>query len=187
MKRRFGSGQEEPIAIVKLDKSGGCVDRDAAYMRQLRQAQIYEYFFGRGSITLSPYSQFVDFSQMAIYKVLDDNHQNGEYSGGGGDEDDDEDYAPSLSIGASTNASRSIFMKVEPSMSLQNCLLAITHADPNASQATIRDSSVMGYVFVAEVDEIKKKVKLLCPVGGRVPSKAMIWGAWPEDVLDLLN
>jgi len=72
-------------------------------------------------------------------------------------------------------------------MGMQNCLLAVTHADPNASQDVIRDSSIMGYVYVAEVDEAKSKVRLLAPVSGRVPPRAMIWGSWPEPVPDLVG
>jgi polyribonucleotide 5'-hydroxyl-kinase len=70
---------------------------------------------------------------------------------------------------------------------LQNSLLAITHAEPNDSQDSIRDASVIGYVYVADVDEAKKKVKFLSPVSGRVPSKAMVWGSWPEEVIDLVG
>ena len=72
VKRRFSaSSAEEPVAILRLDKSGGCVDRDAAYMQQLRQSQIREYFFGQGGVTLSPYSQLVDFNQLAIFRIVD--------------------------------------------------------------------------------------------------------------------
>jgi polyribonucleotide 5'-hydroxyl-kinase len=72
MRRRFSnSNGEEPVAVVKLDKSGGCVDRDQTFMKHFRQAQIREYFFGRGGVTLSPHSQLIDFSQIAIYKIVD--------------------------------------------------------------------------------------------------------------------
>ena len=72
MMRRF-NGQRtssgEAIAVIKLDKSGGCVDRDQAYLTQFRQAQIREYFFGDTRSTLSPHTQQIDFSQMNIYKL----------------------------------------------------------------------------------------------------------------------
>ena len=45
----------------------------------------------------------------------------------------------------------------------------------------------MGYAYVADVDDAKKKVKLLSPVSGRVPPKALIWGQWPEDVIDMVG
>lgn len=70
--RRFDgrrASTEESITVVKLAKSGGCVDRDDAYMRQVRQMQIREYFFGDAKRTLSPHTQLVDFAQVIIYKI----------------------------------------------------------------------------------------------------------------------
>lgn len=92
--------------------------------------------------------------------------------------DDDEDFPTS---------GTALYEKVRPSSGMQNCLLAVTHADPNADQETIRDSSIMGYVYVAEVDEAKGKVRLLAPVSGRVPPRAIVWGSWPEAVADLVG
>ena len=72
MVRRF-NGQKtstgETIAVIKLDKSGGCVDRDEAYLNQLRQSQIREYFFGDAKSTLSPHTQQIDFNSVTIYKL----------------------------------------------------------------------------------------------------------------------
>lgn len=67
---------EETITVVKLAKSGGCVDRDEAYLKQVRQVQIREYFFGDAKRTLSPHTQTIDFGQITIYKI----HQ-GSYHG----------------------------------------------------------------------------------------------------------
>ena len=74
MARRFmgqKTGTGENIDVIKLDKSGGCVDRDEEYQRQYRQAQVREYFFGDGKSTLSPHTQQVDFNQLSIYKIAD--------------------------------------------------------------------------------------------------------------------
>lgn len=57
--------------MIKLDKSGGCVDPDDAYLEQFRQAQIREYFFGDANSTLSPHTQQIDFSGVTIYKLAD--------------------------------------------------------------------------------------------------------------------
>lgn len=82
---------------------------------------------------------------------------------------------------------RQIFEKVTPSEAMQNQLLAITTASPNDPQAVIRDSSIRGYIYVADVDEAKKKVKLLSPLPGATPGNAMILGKWPETVEGLVN
>lgn len=72
-------------------------------------------------------------------------------------------------------------------MMMQNCLLAVTSADAHDIEENIRDATVMGYVYVADVDEAKKKVRILAPVSGRVPPKALVWSSWPEDVADLVG
>lgn len=72
MIRRFDgrpSGEGETITVVKLDKSGGCADRDDTYLQQTRQASIREYFFGDSKRTLSPHTQQVDFGALTIYKI----------------------------------------------------------------------------------------------------------------------
>lgn len=72
--RRFNNLKtihNENITVVKVDKSGGCVDRDESYLRQLRQAQIREYFFGDIRNNLSPHTQQIDFNQFTIYKLAE--------------------------------------------------------------------------------------------------------------------
>ena len=75
-----------------------------------------------------------------------------------------------------------MFERVSPSPQLQNAVLAIVQAEPNDSQDSIRDASVIGFIYVAEVDELKNKIRILSPGSGRLPNKAIIWGVWPEAV-----
>ncbi|KAJ9644516.1 Cleavage polyadenylation factor subunit clp1 [Coniosporium apollinis] len=175
LSRRFSAKNgEDAVAVVKLDKSGGCVDRDESYMRQLRQSQVRSYFFGRPGSTLSPHTHMLDHNQLNIFRIDQaSGHPTLSFLPG-----DDEDSA---------HASTSLYEQVQPSMMMQNCLLAVTSADPYESEENIRDASIMGYVYVADVDEAKKKVRILAPVSGRVPPKALVWGSWPEDVADLVG
>jgi polyribonucleotide 5'-hydroxyl-kinase len=83
-------------------------------------------------------------------------------------------------------AESKIYEKITPSAAIQNSLLAITTAAVNDRQEVIRDSSVKGYIYVAEVDELKKKIKVLSPQPGGVPGNAMVLGTWPEGVDDLV-
>lgn len=72
LQRRFSSykiSTGEEISIIKLDKSGGCVDRDETFMQESREAALREYFFGNSKRTLSPHTQHVDFDELTIYKV----------------------------------------------------------------------------------------------------------------------
>lgn len=71
MQRRFSSysSSGQAITLVKLDKSGGCVDRDDTFMEQMQEAAIREYFFGDLKRTLSPHTQQVNFDDATIYKI----------------------------------------------------------------------------------------------------------------------
>ena len=93
--------------------------------------------------------------------------------GGGGGGPDDGDEAP-------------IFDRVEPSSLMQNCLLAVMHARPSYGHEAIRDASVMGFVYVADVDETKRQLRFLSPVAGALSDHALIWGRWPEPAFDLV-
>jgi polyribonucleotide 5'-hydroxyl-kinase len=181
MKRRFSStSSSDPVTVVRLDKSGGCVDRDESYMKSMRQQQIREYFFGHGSVNLSPYTNQVDFAHLSIYRIIDSSAAN---SFDPGLDDEDDIYDPAKGQQSSTG---NLYEKVVPSLMLQNSLLAVTHAEASDSQDSIRDASVMGYVYAVDVDEAKRRVNLLGPVSGRLPNKAMIWGSFPEEVIDLV-
>jgi len=82
----------------------------------------------------------------------------------------------------------SLFTRVaEPTLAMQNVLLAVKYASPTDSEDTVRDASVMGYLYIAEVDESKKKIRILSPVGGRLPSRALVWGVFPDGVGDLVG
>ena len=158
----------DATTVIKVDKSGGSVDRDELFRQQCRQAQIREYFFGDIKNTLSPHTQLAEFSQFHVYRLKDSSNEDvssflpGDYEPDGLD-------------------STSVFERmVVPTGQMQNAILAVMHAEPNESSEAIRDASVMGFVYVAEVDESKKKVKVLAPLSGRLPNKAMIWAKWPE-------
>ncbi|KAL9045176.1 MAG: hypothetical protein Q9214_001746 [Letrouitia sp. 1 TL-2023] len=176
MAKKFGqkSGTNQTANVIKLDKSGGCVDRDEDYLRQLRQAQVREYFFGDAKSALSPHTQQVDFAYLAIYKITESLDMLNALLPGG---EDDEDIS----------AAKPLFEKVQPTPQMQNGILAIVHAEVNDSPDRIRDASVMGFVYVAEVDEKRKKVKVLAPLSGRLAQKAMIWGSWPENIGELVG
>jgi polyribonucleotide 5'-hydroxyl-kinase len=72
MQKRFSGHRTstgESITLVKLDKSGGCVDRDDAFMQQTQEAAIKEYFFGDQKSTLSPHTQQMGFDDVMIYQI----------------------------------------------------------------------------------------------------------------------
>ncbi|KAK2806454.1 Cleavage polyadenylation factor subunit clp1 [Emmonsiellopsis sp. PD_5] len=241
------------ISVVKVTKSGGCVARDASFMKSVREAQIRSYFFGNPipstassalslsatsagtTITLSPHAQQLDFDSLAVYNITavteeeEDEYDPSSFGMGassflpGGSGLDDEtgtvntisnqqqqpdtttpsttvpglnppSFSTTTTSPTTTTTSSIPLKKLPPSttspipLALENTLLAITHAAPNAPLSEIRDASVMGFVYVAGVDEKKGKIRVLAPVGGRVPGRAMVWGRkWPGELVGLVG
>lgn len=238
---------DERISVIKLPKSGGCVDRDAAFMKGVRESAIRSYFFGNPipstasaalslssatNITLSPHAQQLDFNSMAIYNVA------------GAEDEDEDDYDPSQlesflpgcgmndypesqpqpqqqedststpvlpgttptpapapttpydptattsTTPSPSNENETPLKKLPPPFptTMANSLLAITHAPPTASPSEVRDASIMGFLYVADVDVEKGKIRVLAPMGGRVPPRAAVWGRrWPGEVVGLVG
>lgn len=213
------STSSETITVSKLSKSGGCVDRDGAFMRTYRAAQIRAYFFGTphlsNGVSLAPRQQQVDFNQLAIYRLLIGNSGSAGAAaaavsadlfrpGGQEDEDEDEDagiyHLPgrhslfakprTATAGGSSNSNSgsSIFQRLSsPTPALQSHILAVMNADPDAAAEDIQTSSVLGFLYVAEVDEARAKINLLSPVPGRIPRRAIVWSqSWPEEVVGIV-
>jgi polyribonucleotide 5'-hydroxyl-kinase len=68
--RKFANRDpSESVSVIRLDKSGGCVDRSEEYMKALRHAQVREYFFGHGENTLAPSSQTCDFGELNVFQI----------------------------------------------------------------------------------------------------------------------
>jgi polyribonucleotide 5'-hydroxyl-kinase len=228
---------DERISVVKLSKSGGCVDRDASFMKAVNEAQIRSYFFGSAApstaaaalslsagssstkVTLSPHTQQLDFDPLlALYSYTvptadedEDEYDPSQFGAGdsffpgggvgssGGDYSTTQStnhntntYDPAAAISASTPTSSDTvpLKKVPPPppSALSNTLIAITHAAANAPPSEIRDASVMGFVYVADVDPEKRKIRVLAPVGGRMPARALVWGKkWPGEVVGLVG
>lgn len=61
----------ETVNVIRLEKSGGCVNRSEEYMKALRHAQVREYFFGHGDNTLAPSSQTCDFGDLHIFQIVE--------------------------------------------------------------------------------------------------------------------
>lgn len=75
----------------------------------------------------------------------------------------------------------------EPSSVMQHWTLAVMHASPKDPPEVVRAAAVMGFVYVSDVDEDRRKIKLLAPVGGRLGDRPLILGSWPEPYINLLG
>ncbi|KAI1306916.1 Pre-mRNA cleavage complex II protein Clp1-domain-containing protein [Xylaria venustula] len=176
MQKRF-AGQTttvgETITVVGLDKSGGVMERDEAFMQSIRESAIREYFFGNSKMTLSPFTQQVDFTAVSIWRINEASSKTPADSGGI-TYDNGETHTPDM------------LEKAEPSMMMQNCVLAVAYASVHDAPDTIRDANVMGFVYVADVDEKRRRLRILAPVSARLGDRPLLWGSWPEHMVNLL-
>lgn len=204
---RTGSGEEqEKIAVIKLSKSGGVADRDTTYMRALRDSQVKSYFYGNAKvgagISLQPRQQQIDFDSVTVWRRISP-HSSGTSmatGSGGGAFDDDDTFLPGgaddnelpapKTLGSSVPLPASqIFERLTaPISSLRNCVLAVLNCEPDPTeneQDVLRDSSVMGFLYVTDIDEARGRINLLSPVAGRVPTRALVWAEGMDGVLGL--
>lgn len=69
---------------------------------------------------------------------------------------------------------------------MQNCVLAVVYALPRDPADVVRAANVMGFVYVADVDEKKRKLRILAPVSARLGDRPLVWGSWPDPAVGLL-
>jgi len=154
-----------PVAVVKVANSGGCVDRDDTFKKANRLAQLKNYFFGSDKRVLSPHHVTLDVDKFPAWEVVDAmaNTVNTSF----------------LPIGHE-EVETAVLQKIVLSLQHESSLVAIMHADQTDGEEAIAESSVMGFMQIQEVDEQTKKLKALVPVPGRIPNKALVVGKWPE-------
>lgn len=80
-----------------------------------------------------------------------------------------------------------LYEKVEPSSMMLHCILAVMYASIQDPQDAIRDASVMGFVYVVEVNEKTRKLKVLAPLNTRFTDRPLVWGSWPEPTMSLVG
>lgn len=185
LNRKFSTPKspDEAVTVLRISKPGGAVERDPAFMKQLRTQQIRQYFYGLPKESLHPHSHSVSFNEIDIFRAKSAHIEDSSF-GPGGDDDDDYDI-PYANKPASSSSST--FERVNPTNAMSGGLVAIKFAEGNESEQAIRDSAVMGFLWVAEVDEIKKRVRFLSPHPQRWGRKALVWGhGWPEAIGDLV-
>jgi polyribonucleotide 5'-hydroxyl-kinase len=163
-------------------------------MKAFRAAQIRSYFFGNREITLNPHTHWEAFSDLHIYRLNEAYLAQSSATTSTTASlayDADDDYEPSSDImtsyGGASSTSTPMYVRINPSSSIQYSLIAVTTAEPSDIPENIRDASLMGYLYLADVDDAKQRCRLLAPIGGRLPSRAFVVGKWPEEVLDLVG
>ncbi|OAD70147.1 hypothetical protein PHYBLDRAFT_126526 [Phycomyces blakesleeanus NRRL 1555(-)] len=154
------------IAIAKLTKSGGVVERDRQFKSQLQRSKIQEYFYGTPKYELSPYSMLVNFSDISIWRV-------------------GEAMAPSsaLPIGMDSTENETRMVKVENLDMCLHSIMAVLSAPDDIPDNKLLDCNVAGFIYITDVDEEKQKVTILSPSPGRLPRRHVLMGSfkWMEE------
>ncbi|KAK9236802.1 Pre-mRNA cleavage complex II protein Clp1-domain-containing protein [Lipomyces kononenkoae] len=152
------------ITVVKVQRSGGVVEQDAAYQRSIQRRMIKQYFYGPPKTALSAFTITADISSLTVYKRREQSHLVS---------------SSALPIGSDeSTALLSLVTKVEVSPALQNAILAVLYATAKDSEDDIAEASVMGFVLILDVDETKKKLKVLMPIQARLPSQVFLMGSY---------
>ncbi|XVF16563.1 hypothetical protein REPUB_Repub10bG0042600 [Reevesia pubescens] len=150
------------VDVVKLQKSGGVVSRNAKFRQKARGYKIREYFYGLAN-DLSPHSNIANFSDFLVYRI------------GGGPQ------APrsALPIGADPVANPLRVTPVNIDRDLLHMVLAVSYAkEPDQ----ILSSNVAGFIYITDIDIQRKKITYLAPSAGELPSRYLIMGTltWLE-------
>lgn len=140
-------------SIVRLPLPMSIIKIDDVMRRSIQRMQIREYFYGNSVTVLSPYTVGADFEELTVWKprnFLETNDQTKDHD----------------------------MLKFDPveinAASLQHAILAITYASRKDSIESVSKSSVLGYALVTEVNDSKRKLRLLLPLPSRIPDRAMI-------------
>ncbi|EIM90343.1 Clp1-domain-containing protein [Stereum hirsutum FP-91666 SS1] len=190
MQRTYGNR----MAVVKIPKSGGVVELDAAYRHRIHAYQIYNYMYGpplerppglppnvnatAGGETamnmhLSPSSSIIGFDDLTIYRI------------------GEETMAPSsaLPIGATRTVSEMQPVRVDPSSpgsGLLNAVLALL-APPHQDEAErydeeVLDLHVVGFLAVTNIDIQNRRMTILSPSSASLSGRTAIIGSfeWSE-------
>ncbi|KAJ2783337.1 Cleavage polyadenylation factor subunit clp1 [Coemansia interrupta] len=185
-----GLPQLETTAI-KLAKSGGTVDRDAAYRQQQTSRTIKQYFYGTTREPLTSFPTVVNFKEISVLRVGEDVR------------------APSstLPLGETRKLTDTSVFEVDLDESLFHSVLAVTDivrpadfvsdsgaADAEGEDATKPSASydwneavgvqAIGFVNVSKIDMEKKRFTMTSPVAGRLPKQVLLDGyvKWMEVV-----
>jgi len=139
------------INFVRLAKSGGVVTRDQIFRKKSRMLKIKEYFYGVSN-DFGPQKVVLDFGKISVYRI------------GGGPQ------APqgALPIGAESKIDPVKLTEVIPNTEFRDIVLAVSYA---STLETILQSNLAGFVVVTEVNLERKKLTLLVPCSGKLPSK----------------
>ncbi|DAZ95851.1 TPA: hypothetical protein N0F65_009125 [Lagenidium giganteum] len=168
------------VSIVKLTRSGGVVPLNGKHRSAKRNACIREYFYGPNSQvvpipTLSPCVNEYSFDEIDFYAIKDMKVSD-----------------VMLPVGQTeTDLDRLRVVKVNVSLDLLHSIAAVCHVKhpqdattslTNSEYSVLLSSPAAGFVCIKEIREEEKKLVLLVPSPGPLPSRHLLLGSmkWLE-------
>lgn len=140
--------------FIRIPKLSGSIPTDDVYKRSLQRSSIREYFYGTYKVVLSPYAIGADISDINVWKPKNIME------------------LPEFEI---NNTTETEMLSVEVTASnLQHALVAITYADRKAPPVDVEHAPILGFALITEVNERRNKLRILLPVPGRLPNKAIL-------------
>ncbi|KAJ2890079.1 Cleavage polyadenylation factor subunit clp1, partial [Coemansia aciculifera] len=164
--RAFATDSSKPVAVIKMARSGGTVDRSAVFRQQYNSRIVQQYFYGTKKEPFTSFSTVANFQEIRILRVGEDA------------------IAPSstLPLGETRKLTDTSVLTVEPDESLKHSILAVTDAAMDADDDSVVGIQALGFVNVNVVDMEKKRLILVSPVPGRLPKQVLVYGniKWME-------
>ncbi|SMN20562.1 similar to Saccharomyces cerevisiae YOR250C CLP1 Subunit of cleavage factor I (CFI), involved in both the endonucleolyitc cleavage and polyadenylation steps of mRNA 3'-end maturation [Maudiozyma saulgeensis] len=142
--------------LLRLPRLTGVIESDDTYERSQQRNAIREYFYGNSHTALSPFSVSIDYEDLVLWEPMN-----------------------LLDPGSNEVSNTSIDklelrqVQITPSV-IQHALICITFADKHAKANDVSKSSILGFALVTEVNEKRRKVRILIPVPGNFPNCATL-------------
>ncbi|CCE80364.1 Piso0_003480 [Millerozyma farinosa CBS 7064] len=166
------------LDIVKVAKSGGVVELDEKYIRDIQQESIREYFHGNFRNTLSPFKTDIDIKDYKFFSCFEASELNSNlaFLPSGDSFTPEESEASEKEKKDRFDLDKYYRLLEEPNASnLENCILAITQLPSrNNSPKDLLNACVLGYAHASKVEDTKQKIKVLVPFPGAFPRNHLI-------------
>eukprot|EP00181_Compsopogon_caeruleus_P002504 CAMPEP_0184686526 /NCGR_PEP_ID=MMETSP0312-20130426/22801_1 /TAXON_ID=31354 /ORGANISM="Compsopogon coeruleus, Strain SAG 36.94" /LENGTH=487 /DNA_ID=CAMNT_0027141693 /DNA_START=25 /DNA_END=1485 /DNA_ORIENTATION=- len=159
LNRDFGS----QVQVVRLSPSGGVVSRDSRSRRADDRRACHQYFYGGGTMRdqLTPFNIVVGFDDIILVRVIPGPK-----------------LPPSaLPVGAKPSLhSGPRVVRVPISQDLVHSLLGVFPKDATEESAVLH-TPIQGFVKIENIDLDNRKITLLAPAPGPLPSPFLLLGS----------
>lgn len=65
--------------------------------------------------------------------------------------------------------------------------LSVMNASNHDPPDVVQHAAVLGFVYVADVEADRRKMRILAPISGRLGDRPLVLGRWPEPYINLVG